>query len=317
MRFLSSAVVLYLIKGVKVIPCSDATITTIPNTIMSSNIFADLLANSLPRTSIDSASSDEDISTLPFPQPISRPVFSSPDFNTEQFLLSHAQFRTLDDLRSELRGWVDKLEREMETLIEEDWQGYLMLGRSLVGGETLVKDTEKRVRQVEREIKVTLLPTLLIQAAKQRIEERIREVDQVLLRKKRNREDAVCWSSRTTDIQNFARKLLAIHSALQSLERDLLLQTEDLDTLNDATSLYSMDRLSRLVSEYRELTYYIDRIPSQHPFLTSQGARIQKVKETLRKDFKDALATKRKEDNPSETFDLFRLIAKTDLGIPS
>lgn len=49
---------------------------------------------------------------------------------------------------------MDKLEVEMETLIEEDWQGYLTLGRSLGGGETMVKDTEKRVRQVEREIKV-------------------------------------------------------------------------------------------------------------------------------------------------------------------
>jgi hypothetical protein len=123
---------------------------------MSSNIFADLLTNSLPRTSIDSQSSDEDISTLPFPQPISRPLFSAEDFNTEQFLLLHSQFRTLDDLRSELRSWVDKLEVEMETLIEEDWQGYLTLGRSLGGGETVVRDTEKRVRQVEREIKVLL-----------------------------------------------------------------------------------------------------------------------------------------------------------------
>jgi len=118
-----------------------------------SSIFADLLTNSLP-SSYDLDSDAEDLSTLPFPQPLTRTTFSSPTFNTETFLLTHSQFRTLDDLHSELRTWVDKLENEMETLIEEDWQGYLSLGRGLMGGEVVVKDAERRVRQVDREVKV-------------------------------------------------------------------------------------------------------------------------------------------------------------------
>lgn len=42
----------------------------------------------------------------------------------------------------------------METLIEEDWQGYLSLGRGLTGGETGVKDAERRIKIVDREVKV-------------------------------------------------------------------------------------------------------------------------------------------------------------------
>src|SRR5271170_5064483 len=84
-----------------------------------SSIFADLLTNNFPRSSQDTESDTDDLSTLPFPQPLSRNLFSSQDFHTESFLLTHSQFRTLDDLRSELRTWVDKLENEMETLIEE------------------------------------------------------------------------------------------------------------------------------------------------------------------------------------------------------
>jgi hypothetical protein len=118
-----------------------------------SSIFADLLTNSYGRDSTDHSDAD-DLSTLPFPQPISRPTFSTPSFSTENFLLTHSQFRTLDDLRSELRGWVDKLENEMETLIEGDWQGYLTLGRGLVGGEVNVRDAERRVKGVEREVQV-------------------------------------------------------------------------------------------------------------------------------------------------------------------
>lgn len=119
-----------------------------------SSIFADLLINSLPSSSYDPDSDAEDLSTLPFPQPLTRATFSSPTFNTETFLLTHSQFRALDDLRSELRAWVDKLENEMETLIEEDWQGYLSLGKGLMGGEVAVKDAERRIKQVDREVRV-------------------------------------------------------------------------------------------------------------------------------------------------------------------
>jgi hypothetical protein len=114
---------------------------------------ADLLTNSLGH-SLDTDSDTDDISTLPFPEPLSRQIFSSPDFQTEDFLLSHSRFRTLDDLRIELRSWVDKLDTEMEVLIAEDWQGYLSLGRDLMGSEQMVKDAERNVRHVEREIHV-------------------------------------------------------------------------------------------------------------------------------------------------------------------
>jgi COG (conserved oligomeric Golgi) complex component, COG2 len=157
---------------------------------MSSSIFADLLTNNFPHSQ-DTDSDTDDLSSLPFPQPISRQLFSSPDFNTESFLLSHAQFRTLDDLRSELRSWVDKLKNEMELLIEQDWQGYLSLGKGLIGGESVVRDAERRVRLVERDVQVPPLLKITDQNAKLRIERRILEVDVLLQEKKRIRMKAV------------------------------------------------------------------------------------------------------------------------------
>ena len=134
------------------------TLSTFRHRVMSSSIFADLLTNHNQSSHFllkdDDDDEDNDLSTLPFPQPLSRPTFSSPDFDTETFLLSHAQFRTLDDLRAELRQWVDRLSDEMETLIGEDWQGYLSLGRGLAGGEQSVRDAERRVKAVEREVQV-------------------------------------------------------------------------------------------------------------------------------------------------------------------
>ena len=52
---------------------------------------------------------------------------------------------------------MDKLSDEMEILIEEDWQDYLSLGRVLTGGETGVRDAERKVRVVERQLEVCSL----------------------------------------------------------------------------------------------------------------------------------------------------------------
>jgi hypothetical protein len=48
----------------------------------------------------------------------------------------------------------------METLIEEDWMGYLSLGRRLEGGEVGVREAEKRIRGVEREVQVPPRPSV-------------------------------------------------------------------------------------------------------------------------------------------------------------
>src|SRR5271169_4736736 len=116
--------------------------------------FADLLTNSHTSTSSAtprSSSSEDDLASLPFPEDILRTTFSLPTFDTESFLLQHARLRTLDDLRSDLRSWVDKLSLEMESVIELDWMGYLSLGGEVAGGEGLVRDMERHVRTVERE----------------------------------------------------------------------------------------------------------------------------------------------------------------------
>jgi CRISPR/Cas system Type II protein with McrA/HNH and RuvC-like nuclease domain len=108
--------------------------------------------------------------------------------------------------------------------------------------------------------------------------------------------------------------LLAIHSALQTLERGLLLQSDESISIDD--SLYSTERIQRLVSQYRELTYLITKMPSTHPFLTSQSVRIQKVKSALQKDIQEAIKfNKSQERNPLEIFNILQISSTIDIPI--
>ena len=104
--------------------------------------------------------------------------------------------------------------------------------------------------------------------------------------------------------KDFARRLLAIHASLQTLERGLLLQTND---VLETDSLYSTEHLQRLASQYRELTYLITKIPSQHRFLKSQQRRIEKVKSTLQKDIQDSITQAKKDGNTNELFTLLQI----------
>ena len=98
--------------------------------------------------------------------------------------------------------------------------------------------------------------------------------------------------------------MLAIHSLLQTLEKGLLLQSDDVLVTE---SLYATERLQRLASQYRELTYLITKIPSQHPFLNTQHPRIEKVKSTLQKDVRDGITQAKKDGNTNELFTLLQI----------
>jgi hypothetical protein len=118
---------------------------------------------------------------------------------------------------------------------------------------------------------------------------------------------------------------LAVDSSLQNLERGLLLLPDELlipmeeDPIPSSSSsvvLYSTDRLQGLISQYRELVYLITKIPSSsHPFLQSQSPRLERVKQALSKDIRDAISTKRKQGDTNGVFTLLKLSRETDLQI--
>lgn len=113
------------------------------------------------------------------------------------------------------------------------------------------------------------------------------------------------------------RRLLAVHSSLQNLEKGSFLLPDELLQMENSTSmsLYSTDRLQGLISQYRELSYFTSKIPSSHGFLQSQKPRIEKVKRALEKDIREAISARRKVGDTEGIFELLRLSRETDLQI--
>jgi len=77
--------------------------------------------------------------------------------------------------------------------------------------------------------------------------------------------------------------------------------------------LYSTDRIQRLLSQYRELTYLIDKVPSTHPFLTSQRPRLEKIRTQLKQDLTDTIKNLKSQGNTLEAFNLLLLTRSTDI----
>jgi len=59
----------------------------------------------------------------------------------------------------------------------------------------------------------------------------------------------------------------------------------------------------------------LTKCPASHPLLKALRPRVEKVRTTLSKDFKDAIAANKQGGNALEVFNLLQLAAKTDLKI--
>ncbi|KAF3912803.1 hypothetical protein AA313_de0201142 [Arthrobotrys entomopaga] len=100
----------------------------------------------------DSDDEADDFSTLPFPQPLPRSAFTTPDFSAASYLATLHRHQTLEDLRSELRTRSSDLERELVELVNRDYVDFVGLGSSLRGGEGKVNDLKLGVMGFSREV---------------------------------------------------------------------------------------------------------------------------------------------------------------------
>ena len=246
---------------------------------------------------------DEDTSSLPFPEPLSRASFLAPDFDAAQYLSSlRNRHQSLEDLRQELRDLDQLLSRELLDLVNENYQDFLSLGNALQGGEETAEEVRVGLLAFHRDV----------QTIRDKVEARSAEVEGLLGEKKQLRRDA-----------NIGQALLDVADRIEELEHRLMIgeknnsgqpqqeqpssDTESDDFLNDdesddseddaekvpdsttASPVVSLKRLEHHIQKYVAITKLSTRIGDNHPFLVNQQPRLNKIRSALLLDLKTAL----------------------------
>ncbi|KAK6375801.1 hypothetical protein LTS17_007623 [Exophiala oligosperma] len=245
----------------------------------------------------DSGSDVDDDAPLPFPKPLDRSAFLTPDFDAATFLsgLSN-RFQTLEDLQTELRELSQTLNKELVDLVNDNYQDFLSLGSTLSGGEERIEDIRLGLLGFQREVK----------AIRDKVDTRRNEVADLLKQKKALKQDT-----------GIARSLLEIAERLEQLEEKLNItsirsanttESNGHGNANDAWSEgwtesmnydsdddYESDdksippRLRRRVEEFLILKHLISRFSPHHPFILAQDSRTRKIQEILLSDLEAAI----------------------------
>ncbi|CAI7601486.1 unnamed protein product [Penicillium glandicola] len=236
---------------------------------------------------------DEDPSGLPFPEPLSRTSFLAPDFDPANFLSSLTnRHQSLEDLRQELRGLEQLLNKELLDLVNENYQDFLSLGSALRGGEEKVEGVKVGVLSFQRDVK----------AIRDKVEARRQEVEELLNEKRRLRKNAdvgkdlLDYADRVEELEH---RLMIKDKSLQGATPDESDAESDLydgesddgddDELADGTPAISLKRMERHAQKFVYLTSIAARVGEKHPFLLAQQPRVAKIKSTVLLDLKTAL----------------------------
>ena len=232
----------------------------------------------------DDDSSDDN---LPFPKPLSRASFLTPDFDPTTFLSTlHNRHQTLEDLRAELRTRSQDLNKELLDLVNENYQDFLSLGSSLKGGDEKVEEVRLGLLGFKREV----------EGLRGKVDGRRKEVAELVEERKRVRESV-----------QLGRRLLEIERKIGDLEGRLMLAStsprgtevneegivvsesdEESDEEPESDGI-SIVRLQRHMEQYMYIKGLVERTGPDHPFLVKQEERVLRLKQTVLLDLNSAL----------------------------
>ncbi|KAL9126092.1 MAG: hypothetical protein Q9217_004808 [Psora testacea] len=259
-----------------------------------------------------SSASSTDLSSLPYPKPLTRASFLVPDFDPATFLSSlRNRHQTLEDLRSELRQRSTDLNKELLDLVNSNYEDFLRLGRDLRGGDEKVEEVRVGMLGFKREL----------EGLKQMVKERRVEVERLLEERRGIRQQIV-----------LGRGLLEVERRVQSLEGRLMLAPkkadgedgkdnrdgEDSDSEEesdeDVECGIELGKLRRDAEQYIYITKLVARLGPEHPFLVKQEERILRLKQTVLLDLSSALkqAVAANEDGEKATMHILGIYKMMD-----
>ncbi|KAL8847118.1 MAG: hypothetical protein Q9221_007824 [Calogaya cf. arnoldii] len=255
----------------------------------------------------DSEDSGED--NLPYPKPLARSSFLTPEFDPHTYLSTlRNRHQTLEDLRTDLRSRSQEISKELLDLVNENYEDFLSLGSSLRGGDEKIEEVRLGLLGFKRDV----------EGLKAMVDESRRDVEALVnQRKEIGRQMQV------------ARALLDIDQRLCALEQSLMMTANGSHTNNAEAETdlelsdsgdesderheggMSISRLSKHAQQYLLAQRVMKRVGSNHPFVLRQEGRLAKVKTTILLDVGNAL----KQAGGRDTEHLMKILAiYRDLG---
>ncbi|KAL8876636.1 MAG: hypothetical protein Q9198_005203 [Flavoplaca austrocitrina] len=256
----------------------------------------------------DSENSGED--NLPYPKPLARSAFLTPEFDPHTYLSTlRNRHQTLEDLRTDLRSRSQEISKELLDLVNENYEDFLSLGSSLRGGDEKIEEVRLGLLGFKRDV----------EGMKSLVDQRRNEVTALIDQRKAIRRQ-----------MQIGRALLDLDQRLCGLEQSLMMTTVNGsqpdhaapasdDEISDSgeesdeghAGAMSTSRLRKHTQQYLLAQHIMKRVGLNHPFIVRLEARMTKVKDTILLDVGNAL----KQAGGQDTKYLMKLLAiYRDLG---
>ncbi|KAL8793085.1 MAG: hypothetical protein Q9195_004291 [Heterodermia aff. obscurata] len=242
-----------------------------------------------------SDSSDSGDDNLPYPKPLPRAAFLTPDFDATTFLSSlHNRHQTLEDLRAELRSRSQELVKELLDLVNSNYQDFSSLGGSLKGGDEKVEEVRLGLLGFRRDV----------EGLKTKVEGERTQVEALVAKRQTIRRDI-----------QFGRMLLEIDQRLAELEKKLMLVLttpaelgggKDSDASSDSGGEsdeehgISLSKLQRHAQQYVYVTRLMVKIGVDHPFVSMRQGQVAKLRNTVLLDLSTALKQAHRSETANE-----------------
>jgi hypothetical protein len=89
----------------------------------------------------------------PFPQPLNRDMFATPEFNADKFLANRRHL-PLDELKKELIIHLKSLKSELVEMINRDYSSFVDLSTNLKGVDKVIEEVARPLGKMREEVEV-------------------------------------------------------------------------------------------------------------------------------------------------------------------
>ncbi|KAF0399002.1 Conserved oligomeric Golgi complex component [Gigaspora margarita] len=201
---------------------------------------------------------------LPFPPPLNREMFSTPDFNSDRFLANRRHL-TLDELKKELNMHLKSLKSGLVEMINRDYASFVDLSTNLKGVDKVIEEVARPLGKMREEV------------------QKINYLIGPPYEKRRYCNSMGVFPTASLQL------LINIHESVRKVENLLLISSESASSLlSKDDSGNSAKQIERVAIEYNQMQYLVSK-GKDLPFVANIDWRITRIKETLRTNLSSAL----------------------------